>query len=672
MFKNTKIAVYCRVSSDEQAERGTIDNQITFAQQYADLHHLDIYDVYKDDGVTGTIPLQDRPEGHRLLQDAADERFTLVVFYKMDRLGRSTRVILNAVEALSQHGVGVQSMSEPFDTATPSGRFMLTMFAGVAELDRANILDRMYQGTLRHARLGKWCGGPAPFGYRLQDGYLVISEEPMPGQQLSEADVIRMLYSKTIEGWSALRLAQHLNALGVPNKYTLRGNVAAGSGKWHQSKILYILHNTLYYGERSFGKMSKNNNKNIIPQQVPAIVSKETWDAAQAAVEQHSIMPKFIKRRSYLLRGLIRCGLCGHTYVGTYYKRKAGNSIYYVCNAKNTRGVTPEPCKGQTLRGEWIESLVWEDCLRYIKQPDVIAVDEDCRYLQSSDDIKKEIDAATAQLKQLDQERQTVISLCRQGIITAADLDGQLSEITEKQNTLQQTLDGLNRQNLVTKEDAEKRVKEIADILDGFRQQLQSGGELSFDAKQGIIRTLVKQITVHTELQPGAERDIPTVRVCIDYNFTLLSAKTAMLDPYRQARGWNMPALERGTLAYKIRENRINAGLTIKRLAELSGVTACTIGAAEHGKSIPNLANIAAIAAALNIPSYVFTEADKMPEETLLQRLDKARVMRCLSWPALAKDIGVDVAELCKFKQGRKVWSALIEQIVKWLDNSNN
>lgn len=130
--------------------------------------------------------------------------------------------------------------------------------------------------------------------------------------------------------------------------------------------------------------------------------------------------------------------------------------------------------------------------------------------------------------------------------------------------------------------------------------------------------------------------------------------------------------MERGTLAYKIREHRINAGLTIKQLSELSGVTACTIGAAEHGKSIPNLANIAAIATALNIPAYIFTEADKMPEETLLQRLDKARVMRCLSWPALAKDIGVDVADLCKFKQDKKVWPALIEQIVKWLDNSNN
>lgn len=531
---NTKIAIYCRVSSDEQAERGTIDNQVTFGQHYADLHRLDVYDIYKDDGVTGTIPLQDRPEGHRLLQDAADERFTLVIFYKMDRLGRSTRVILNAVESLSQYGVGVQSMSEPFDTSTPSGRFMLTMFAGVAELDRANILDRMYQGTLRHARLGKWCGGPAPFGYKLQDGYLVVNEAPMPGHNMSEADVIRMLYDKTIEGWSTLRLAEYLNGLNIPNKYTLRGNVAAGSGKWHQSKILYILHNTLYYGERSFGKLSKHANKTIIHQQLPAIVSRETWDAAQVAIDGHNVMPKFVKRRQYLLRSLIKCGICGHTYVGTHYKRKAGDSIYYVCNSKNTRGTGNERCKAQTLRGEWIEGLVWDDCLNYIMQPDVIAVDDDCRYQQSSADIKKEIDAIAAQLRQLDQERQTVIGLCRQGIITATDLDTQLSDIAEKQNTLQQALEGMNSKNIVTKEEAEKRFKEIADILNGFRQLIQSNAELTFADKQTIIRTLVKQITVYTELPAGDTRDIPSVRVQIDYNFTLIPSKTGMLDPYRQ------------------------------------------------------------------------------------------------------------------------------------------
>ncbi|GEC88152.1 recombinase family protein [Brevibacillus brevis] len=67
-----RLAVYARTSSDDQAERGTIENQLEFARKYADLHQLEIVKWYKDDGVTGTIPLEARPAGHELLQDAKD------------------------------------------------------------------------------------------------------------------------------------------------------------------------------------------------------------------------------------------------------------------------------------------------------------------------------------------------------------------------------------------------------------------------------------------------------------------------------------------------------------------------------------------------------------------------------------------------------------------------
>lgn len=63
-------ALYPRVSSEDQQERGTIQNQIEFGTKYCDLHQIDIYDWYKDDGVSGTIPLEERSEGLRLLQDA--------------------------------------------------------------------------------------------------------------------------------------------------------------------------------------------------------------------------------------------------------------------------------------------------------------------------------------------------------------------------------------------------------------------------------------------------------------------------------------------------------------------------------------------------------------------------------------------------------------------------
>lgn len=157
---------------------------------------LNVYDYYLDDGVTGTLPLQKRPEGKRLLEDAKAGKFNLVLFFKLDRLGRSVRVILNAVYDLMELNVDVRSMTEAFDTTTPSGRFTLNTFAGIAELERDTILTRMRMGTIRHAKLGKWLGGPVPYGYTLGNGYLEISHTKIPGLAYSEADIVKLIFEK--------------------------------------------------------------------------------------------------------------------------------------------------------------------------------------------------------------------------------------------------------------------------------------------------------------------------------------------------------------------------------------------------------------------------------------------------------------------------------------------
>ncbi|GBF34620.1 site-specific recombinases [Desulfocucumis palustris] len=82
-----RIAIYARVSSDDQAERGTIENQLEFAHKYCDLHQLNIQDWHKDDGVTGTIPLEERPDGKRLLDNAQAGRFDLLLTYTLDTEG---------------------------------------------------------------------------------------------------------------------------------------------------------------------------------------------------------------------------------------------------------------------------------------------------------------------------------------------------------------------------------------------------------------------------------------------------------------------------------------------------------------------------------------------------------------------------------------------------------
>lgn len=135
-----RVVVYCQVSSDEQAQADTIQNQIAFARRYCDLHGLPIADIYADEGVSGTVPLADRPAGVRLLADAQAGRFGTVLVYRIDRLARSTRILLDAHDALHAAGVALRSMIEPFDTTTPLGEFILTLLGSLAALERATIV----------------------------------------------------------------------------------------------------------------------------------------------------------------------------------------------------------------------------------------------------------------------------------------------------------------------------------------------------------------------------------------------------------------------------------------------------------------------------------------------------------------------------------------------------
>ena len=87
------IALLLRVSSEEQRDRETIEIQRDFLQEYCRLYGLEVAQTYADDGVSGTIPLHERPEGRRLLEDAKEGKFSTLLVYRLDRLGRSLLVL---------------------------------------------------------------------------------------------------------------------------------------------------------------------------------------------------------------------------------------------------------------------------------------------------------------------------------------------------------------------------------------------------------------------------------------------------------------------------------------------------------------------------------------------------------------------------------------------------
>jgi site-specific DNA recombinase len=118
-----RVALYLRVSSEEQRERQTIQTQREFLSEYARIMELKVVDTYSDDGVLGTMPLQERPQGKRLLEDAEAGKFDTVLVYKLDRIGRTLLVIVEAHDKLAEFEVGLRSPHEAIDTSTPHGRF---------------------------------------------------------------------------------------------------------------------------------------------------------------------------------------------------------------------------------------------------------------------------------------------------------------------------------------------------------------------------------------------------------------------------------------------------------------------------------------------------------------------------------------------------------------------
>src|SRR6478672_6882729 len=102
-----RAAVYARVSTEDQKETGSIATQREFAERYCQLHAIEVYGWYLDDGVSGAIPVAKRTQGARMLADARAGKFDTVLVYRIDRLARSTLELLQCVESLEATGVAV-------------------------------------------------------------------------------------------------------------------------------------------------------------------------------------------------------------------------------------------------------------------------------------------------------------------------------------------------------------------------------------------------------------------------------------------------------------------------------------------------------------------------------------------------------------------------------------
>lgn len=276
-----RVAIYIRVSTDEQVERYGIPLQrealLALIKSRPKLEGgrdgmilagvKDEY-IYIDQGVSGTVELAQRPAFSKLIEDITlapvDQRpFDVVAVYRIDRFARSLKILLEAIDFFEDNGVKFISANESIDTSTPFGRAMLGIIGVIAELERATIKQRTIAGREQAFEAGTVLGVNAPFGYIKDPNKKYKVLEP-------EAVIVQQIFDMFVnEDRSVEYIARQLTKQEVlsPEVSAIRYLKRKGSSLkktsisyWRPNRIMVILKDEIYIG-KIYGNMKKDGKE---------------------------------------------------------------------------------------------------------------------------------------------------------------------------------------------------------------------------------------------------------------------------------------------------------------------------------------------------------------------------------------------------------------------------
>jgi site-specific DNA recombinase len=510
-----RAVLHLRVSSDDQAERGTIATQADeLHRRLASEPGVVVVREYVDEGVSGTLPLDERPAGSRLLADARAELFDEIWFYDLTRIGRDS--IDNAIARRTLVRLGIRMVSlaegEPDD-------FMFDIKSAVSANERREFLRKTAHGMTRAAREGRYCGGIVPFGFRVegqkQNAHLVPDHTPVWADR-SAADIVADIYERlALKGQSCRAIAREFNAFGIPTHYARDGRGVRGKqtqGLWRPGRIRNLVVNPVYRGELQYGRRidqrgpkTERHGHEITSATIEGLVSPTLWQAAQAALAANRRVVKNT-RRVYLLRGVIHCGICGLTYVGSW-SNKTG---WYRCGGELLeRGPLAGRCPGCAIRTDRIEPSIWADIERFLRDPGDVLDELDGRTEREAQGAIVEAESITLRraLEALEAQRKQAIALNIRGRLPDADLDAELDRIEAERSELQARLTALQAPR------AEVVPQEVYDLLAEVRARLDAG--LTDEQRAEIVR-LLAAVVIKTDIGQNGKK---TAKALVTYRF---------------------------------------------------------------------------------------------------------------------------------------------------------
>lgn len=490
-----RVAAYCRVSTDSEDQLNSYKSQVQYYTSLIKKKSDWIFaGIYADEAITGT-QVTKREDFQRLINDCVNGEIDMVITKSISRFARNTLDTLKYVRLLKEQNIAVFFEDEKINTLTMDGELLLVVLSSVAQQEVENISANVKKGLKMKMQRGELVGfqGCLGYDYNKEDKSITINEE--------EAEIVRYIFNRYIEGAGGMVISRELRNLGYKTK--------RGGTSWPETTIIGIIKNEKYKGDILMGKtftvdpISKRRLDNFgeedrfyIRDHHEPIISEEVFEKAQEILQRRSkarSLREDGKRekfsRQYAFSCLLECGFCGSTlsrrswHSGTQY-----NKIIWQCVTSTKKGKKFCPdSKGiaeSTIEQAFIESY------RLLCANNKDVLDEFLKRTEETlcdSNAAKQLVKVERELQSIEMKRSKLVDMRLDEEIDKNTYDAKSAELATKAAQLE-----AERQSLQETEKTEKDVKRRITV---FRKTLEQHNVLeTFD--RYVFESIIEKVIV--------------------------------------------------------------------------------------------------------------------------------------------------------------------------------
>ncbi|MCO5144149.1 MAG: recombinase family protein [Oligoflexia bacterium] len=501
--QNYKIALYIRVSTEEQAENpeGSIRNQEDRLRQAVVYkshsgNFGEIKAVFVDAGISAKN--MKRPKLQELLRAIRSGEIDLVMVTELSRLSRNTRDFIEMWDMMKLHGCGFTSLREDFDTTTAAGEMVILQLMNLAQFERRQTSERVEANIAARAARGLYNGGCVPLGYKTipeRPGYLQIDEEM--------AEIVRAAFTAFLGEGSLSRAALWLN----DNGYRLKKQREGGGrmkrvGHFTVDNLQALLRNKVYIGVKVYTYRGEVRESKAV---WPSIIDEATFHRIGTILDKNKsrFKPTKQNRRPYLLSGITHCQTCQSFMPGKSATGNSGKVAYYEHAWATKRDSTLSKklfkCEPHRVPAKKLEPLVMEKFKDLILRPDfmkdilkrVREKHEENPHRKDEERLKAKISGITSQIDGLAERLSELPKM-----VSAAPIYKQMERLQEIKESHEKELQSLKTTGR-TSLDRVVDLNKFEDFVCHFRKFVNE--EIPPNDLRQLIKKFIHKVEVGTE-----------------------------------------------------------------------------------------------------------------------------------------------------------------------------